>query len=93
MGMILYRNGQPQVFEAVGSDSRINCSELVWKAYERALSIEIGNLQRLREFDLSDPEVQRPMRERYGADLPLDEVVISPAAMFDARNVVTVVTL
>ncbi|MDP9191365.1 MAG: hypothetical protein M3P06_06665 [Acidobacteriota bacterium] len=37
------------------SDKRIYCSELVWKMYKRALGIEIGALQRLRDFDLSDP--------------------------------------
>lgn len=149
MGLILYRNGEPYVFEAVGpvrytplgswasrgigghyvikrlrnadtvldaggvaklrrvaesfegrpydltfewSDSRIYCSELVWKAFERALGIRIGSLQRLRDFDLSDREVQTRMKQRYGSKVPLDEAVISPAAMFSAPNLVTVVT-
>lgn len=64
------------------SDSRMYCSELVWKLYERALGVRIGELQKLREFDLTDPAVRDKLRERYGDDVPLDEPVISPAAMF-----------
>lgn len=66
------------------SDDRMYCSELVWKLYERALGVRIGELQRLREFDLSAPEVRERLRERYGTRIPLDEPVISPAAMFDS---------
>jgi len=66
------------------SDEDIYCSELVWKIYQRSLNIEIGALQPLREFDLQSPLVQDKMRERYGDRIPLDEPVISPAAMFDS---------
>ena len=84
--------GRPYDLTFEWSDSRVYCSELVWKAYERALGIRIGSLQRLRDFDLSDPEVQARMNQRYGSKVPLDEAVISPAAMFAAPNLVTVVT-
>jgi len=66
------------------SDQRIYCSELVYKLYDRALGVRIGRLQRLREFELDDPAVRAKLRERYGARVPLDEPVISPAAMFDS---------
>jgi hypothetical protein len=146
MGLVLYRDGKPFVFEAIAtvrytplanwtargdgghyvvrrlrrplqpadleklrgaastyagkaydlyfewSDARIYCSELVWKMYRDALGIEIGELQKLREFDLSDPAVKAKMRERYGAHVPLEERVISPAAMFDSHLLETVVT-
>jgi len=72
------------------SDRRIYCSELVWKIYQRATGVEIGQRQRLREFDLSHPAVRAKMRERYGDRLPLDEPVISPVAMFDAPQLVEV---
>jgi hypothetical protein len=68
------------------SDTRIYCSELVWKIYDRALGVPIGSLQRLREFDLSDPVVRAKMKERYGKNVPLESPVISPAAMFDAKE-------
>ncbi|RMG64848.1 MAG: YiiX family permuted papain-like enzyme [Bacteroidetes bacterium] len=72
------------------SDEKIYCSELVWKIYQEAAGIEIGELEELSDFDLSSEPVQQKMRERYGDDIPWDEPVISPAAMFDARNLVTV---
>lgn len=73
------------------SDDRIYCSELVWKIYEQALGIEIGKRQKLADFDLSHPVVNAKLKERYGNDLPLDEIVISPAAMFHSDQLVTVV--
>lgn len=66
------------------SDDRMYCSELVWKFYERASGVHIGELQKLRDFDLSDPEVSAKLHERYGDSVPLDEPVISPVAMFNS---------
>lgn len=74
--------GKPYDLTFEWSDSRIYCSELVWKIYDRALGLHIGQLQRLREFDLSDPAVRAKIKERYGEAVPMDEKVISPAAMF-----------
>jgi hypothetical protein len=72
------------------SDSKIYCSELVWKIYDRALGVQLGELQKLRDFDLSDSAVRTKMKERYGENVPLDSPVISPASMFktDALSVV-----
>jgi len=72
------------------NDQRQYCSEIVWKMYDRALGVQLGELQKLREFDLDDPLVQAKMRERYGDKVPLDEPVISPAAMFDSPLLMTV---
>jgi hypothetical protein len=72
------------------SDARIYCSELVWKIYKQGASVEIGRLQALREFDLSEPAVRAKMRERYGNKIPRGEPVISPAAMFDSDRLIEV---
>jgi hypothetical protein len=40
------------------ADDRIYCSELIWKVYERWLHRRLGQLQQLRDFDLSHPAVQ-----------------------------------
>jgi uncharacterized protein YycO len=72
------------------SDDRIYCSELVWKMYESALGVEIGTLQTFADFDLSDPVVVKKLRERFPDQVPLDEVVISPASMFESDKLVTV---
>lgn len=82
--------GKPydQYFE--WSDGRIYCSELVWKMYSQAVGIEIGPLQKLQEFDLRDASVKAKMRERYGTRIPLDEPVISPAALYDSQLLETI---
>ncbi|HUU59948.1 MAG TPA: hypothetical protein VMZ50_10410, partial [Phycisphaerae bacterium] len=55
-----------------------------------ALGLEIGRLQRIRDFDLTHPAVRSRMNERYGNNVPLDETVISPASMFDSPELRTV---
>lgn len=59
-------------------DERIYCSELVWKIYHRTLQLEVGRLQQLSDFDLSHPEVQKIVNQRYGENIPWNETVISP---------------
>ena len=66
------------------SDERIYCSELVWKMYKSAVNIEIGELQELREFNLNNKAVKQKIVERYGNNVPLDEIVISPSSMFQS---------
>lgn len=77
-------SGRPYDLTFEWSDDRIYCSELVWKIYERALGIRIGNLAKLGEFDLSSAAVQQKIRERYGAAPPMEEVVISPDSIYDS---------
>lgn len=73
------------------SDKRIYCSELVWKLYDRSAHVQVGELQQLKDFDLSNPAVQAKMKQRYGKHLPLNEPVISPAAIYNSPRLVTVV--
>lgn len=80
--------GKPYDLYFEWSDARIYCSELVWKAYHEALDVELGARQKLRQFDLADPVVKAKMRERYGQNVPMDEPVISPAALFESRELV-----
>ncbi|MFZ4398659.1 MAG: YiiX family permuted papain-like enzyme [Bacteroidales bacterium] len=72
------------------SDEKIYCSELIWKVYQRATGIEIGKLQQLRNFDLSNDAVKAKMRERYGNNIPLNEIVISPSSIFESDQLETV---
>ncbi len=72
------------------SDNRIYCSELVWKIYRNATGTEIGRPQRLGDFALDDPAVRHMLKQRYGIHVPLNEPMISPAAMFDSPLLVTV---
>lgn len=72
------------------SDDKIYCSELIWKTYQRASGLEVGKLEKLSDFDLLNSAVKKKMKERYGDSIPLDETVISPAAIFDSELLETI---
>jgi uncharacterized protein YycO len=72
------------------SDEKIYCSELIWKIYQRATGLEIGKLQKLHEFDLTDEAVKKVMKERYGDNIPMNEIVISPAEIFESDLLMTI---
>lgn len=82
--------GKPYDLAFSWTDERQYCSEVVWKVYDRALGIQPGKLQKLKEFDLSSPAVRAKLNERYGKNIPLEESVISPQALFDAPQLETV---
>jgi uncharacterized protein YycO len=64
------------------SDDKMYCSELIWKIYRRGTGLEIGKLQKLKEFDLSNDTVVQKIKDRYGKNIQLEETVISPSAIF-----------
>jgi hypothetical protein len=74
------------------SDDKMYCSELVWKIYNRSTGLEVGHLQKLKEFDFSNPEVQAQLQEKYGSQIPWNETVISPEQMFESDLLKTVVS-
>lgn len=74
------------------SDERMYCSELVWKMYARGLNLQLGELQQIKDFNLTNPIVKAKLYERYGDNIPLDEPVISPQAIFDSELLETVIS-
>lgn len=82
--------GRPYDLTFEWSDKRIYCSELVWKIYQQALNIRIGELQKIKDFNLTDPAVKAKLRERYGQHIPMQEPVISPVAMFESDLLIQV---
>ncbi|MCK9208906.1 MAG: YiiX family permuted papain-like enzyme [Salinivirgaceae bacterium] len=72
------------------SDSKIYCSELVWKIYKEAIGLEIGELEKLGDFNLTDKAVRQKLMERYGDNIPKEELVISPASMFNSDQLITI---
>ncbi|MBO9662227.1 YiiX family permuted papain-like enzyme [Dokdonella sp.] len=82
--------GKPYDAAFEWSDRRLYCSELVWKLYDRALGVRLGERAKLGDFALDDPLVRAKLRERYGKNIPLDETVISPQAMFASPLLETV---
>lgn len=71
------------------SDEEMYCSELVWKAYQRAADVELGALKALKEYDLKHPAVKKQMK-RYAGDMPWDHPMIAPGAVFNAPVLQTV---
>lgn len=71
-------------------DKYIYCSELVWKIYNKALNLKIGQLQKIKDFNLSAPAVKQKLTERYGDKIPYQETVISPIAIFNSPLLITV---
>lgn len=72
------------------NDEAIYCSEIVWKAYNDALGIQLAPLQKLKSFDLSDAQVKALMKQRYGQNIPLQETVIAPKAIFESKQLIMV---
>ncbi len=73
------------------SDSKIYCSELVWKIYKNGANIELCNLERLKNFNLSNPKVKEILTERYGNKIPLEEKVVAPSQIESSELLVTVI--
>lgn len=67
------------------SDQELYCSEFIWKLYEHATGLHIGEPRPMRSFDLSHPVVKQIMEKRYGKNIPLDEKMISPGNMYDSE--------
>lgn len=72
------------------SNDKMYCSELLWKIYKKATGIEIGKIERLKDFDLSSPDVKKIMNERYGDNIPFNENVVSPISIFNCNLLETV---
>ncbi len=72
------------------NNKRIYCSELVWKVYKQSTGIELGKLQELDDFDLSNPIVKEQLTERYGKEIPKKNKAISPAAIYNSPLLETV---
>ncbi|PIF33949.1 permuted papain-like amidase YaeF/Yiix C92 family enzyme [Flavobacterium sp. 9] len=73
------------------TDTKIYCSELVWKIYKNAAGIELSKLRELKDFNLTDARVQKILKERYGNNIPLEEKVIAPVDLADSDLLKTII--
>jgi hypothetical protein len=74
------------------SDELLYCSELVWKVFSRGAGIELTELRKLKDYDLTNPAVQSKLAERYGQDIPYDEPMVAPSDLAESKLVETVGT-
>ena len=73
------------------SDTRIYCSELIWKIYKNGANIELSKLKQLKDFNLTDERVKKVLKERYGNNIPLEEKVVAPSDLVDSDLLKTVI--
>ncbi|MEN9994913.1 MAG: hypothetical protein RL762_1570 [Bacteroidota bacterium] len=66
------------------SDKEMYCSELAYKAY-KAIGIELCSPKALRDFNLESPQVRKILQQRYGAQIPYDEPMVSPGQLSDSK--------
>jgi uncharacterized protein YycO len=67
------------------SDDELYCSELVWKIYQKAFGLELCPLKKMKDFDLTSPEVKAIMEKRYGKNPPLNELVVAPSDLAESK--------
>lgn len=67
------------------SDKEIYCSELVWKVYNAVLGIELSKPKPLKSYHLDHPLVKEQMEARYGNNIPLNEVMVSPQDLYESE--------
>ncbi len=84
--------GRPYDLVFRWSDDQIYCSELVHKAYQRAVGLEVGALVPLASFDLRSPAVRSLIQRRVGEQLDQTEVVVAPASLLQDEDLRLVYT-
>ncbi|QSQ12747.1 YiiX/YebB-like N1pC/P60 family cysteine hydrolase [Myxococcus landrumensis] len=71
--------GKPYDWKFGWGDDAMYCSELVRKAYIEGAGQEYGAMEKLGSLDVAG--LQQQMRERYGAQVPLDLELVTPASL------------
>jgi hypothetical protein len=72
------------------TDDKLYCSELVWKLYHHVYGIDLCPTRHFKDFDLSHPIVKQALTQRYGKNIPLEEVVVSPEDLYQSELLGTV---
>ena len=67
------------------SDSKMYCSELIWKIYSQGADIELCPPEHFSDFPLSNPRVKELIKKRYGDKFDPSEQIVSPHALFKSR--------
>lgn len=66
------------------TDETYYCSELVYKIYKSAAGLEIGQMKKLKDYDLTHPVVKSQLEIKYGKNIPYEHPMIAPGAIFDS---------
>jgi hypothetical protein len=74
------------------SDERIYCSELVWKVYERAWGVRLGEPEPWRALNLDDAKVRALAKKRLGKLPDPEAPVVTPVRILEAPQLERVLT-
>lgn len=67
------------------SDTKLYCSEPVWKLYRRGAGVTLCKPQQFRDVNPARPSLAGEAARRYGKNMPPpDEPVVTPAALYDS---------
>ena len=73
------------------SDTKLYCSEPVWKLYRRGAGVTLCKPQQFRDVNPARPVLAGEAARRYGKNMPPPgEPVVTPAALFDSPLLRTV---
>lgn len=73
------------------ADNKAYSSEMVWKAYIRGLTVKLSELQSLKNFDITAPDINKRFKERYTLiDIPYWELTVSPQDIYESDKLRTV---
>jgi hypothetical protein len=64
------------------SNEAFYSTEMVWKMYEKALSITLCEPGKLGDMDLTGLLINGQLTKKYGANIPKDEKFVSPDAIY-----------
>lgn len=70
-------------------DEKLYCSELVYKMYA-ATGIKLCPIKKIKDFDLSSPEVKAELKKRYDGEIPYNEDVVAPIDLVNSKLLDTV---
>ncbi|XPE36681.1 YiiX/YebB-like N1pC/P60 family cysteine hydrolase [Shigella flexneri] len=76
--------GKPSI-SASGGANRQYCSEVVWKAYQNALGMRVGERRKLEELNLATRWSGRSSKNAT-ARIPLEETVTTPKPFSTRHN-------
>ena len=81
--------GKPYDSKFEWSDSKIYCSELVWKIYHYA-GIRLCDIKTFSEFNLNRPIVKQAINSRYKGKFNINESVVAPIDLYNSDKLKTV---
>ena len=71
-------------------DSRMYCSELVWKIFNNGAGVELCEVKTFNDFDLDDEITKNLIKKRYPNGLPKNTKVVAPSQLSESNLLTTI---